>query len=261
MVYIYILLLDNEKYYIGKTNNPDIRLDNHFLNNGAEWTKKYKPIKILELIPNCDDYDEDKYTIKYMDKFGINNVRGGSFVTIELEKDTIKFIEKMCRSANNSCFKCGKNGHYIKDCHQNDMKKIDISLDTILFRDPRQIIEIINDINIIEDLQNFKIKIGDIGLNKGKHYINLQDIINDIDDQKNCNLIYNNIYKNDLDAFQANEKYIKMLNLYKSSNLKNLAELLSRLSPSFLRYLQNNKNKTFTELHNTFVISFNTRNI
>lgn len=80
MVYIYVLELVDNKYYVGKTDNPQFRLESHFNSNGAAWTKKYKPINIIELIPNCDDYDEDKYTLKYMEKYGINNVRGGSFV-------------------------------------------------------------------------------------------------------------------------------------------------------------------------------------
>ena len=75
MVFIYALQLEQQKYYIGKTNNPQFRLETHFNSNGAEWTKKYKPVHIVEIIPNCDNYDEDKYTIKYMEKYGINNVR------------------------------------------------------------------------------------------------------------------------------------------------------------------------------------------
>ena len=65
MVFIYILELENKKYYVGKTTNPDFRLEQHFNNSGSQWTKKYKPIKILELKSNCDDYDEDKYTKMY----------------------------------------------------------------------------------------------------------------------------------------------------------------------------------------------------
>ena len=56
MVYVYILKLENGKYYVGKTNNPEYRLNNHFNENGSAWTKKYKPIKILKLIPNCDNF-------------------------------------------------------------------------------------------------------------------------------------------------------------------------------------------------------------
>jgi cellular nucleic acid-binding protein len=116
MVYIYILKLQNNKYYVGKTTNPNFRLESHFNSNGSEWTKKYKPIKVLELIPNCDDYDEDKYTRIYMDRFGIESTRGGSFVKIFLDKATKEQLIKMSNSTNNKCFNCGKDGHYANEC-------------------------------------------------------------------------------------------------------------------------------------------------
>ena len=95
MVYIYILQLKEQKFYIGKTTNPKFRLYNHFNSNGSEWTKIYKPIKVLELIKNCDDYDEDKITQQYMDKYGIDNVRGGSFTRIKLDEATINILTHM----------------------------------------------------------------------------------------------------------------------------------------------------------------------
>lgn len=39
MVFIYVLKLKNSKYYIGKTTNPKIRLDNHFDLNGQNGLK------------------------------------------------------------------------------------------------------------------------------------------------------------------------------------------------------------------------------
>ena len=83
MVYIYVLKLISNKYYVGKTNNPDFRFNNHLNFKGSAWTKLYKPIKLMELIEG-DKYDEDKYTMKYMDKYGISNVRGGSYSNIKL---------------------------------------------------------------------------------------------------------------------------------------------------------------------------------
>ena len=122
MVFIYILLLELNKYYIGKTNNPDIRLDYHFNSDGSEWTKIYKPIKVYEVISNCDSYDEDKYTLKYMEKEGINNVRGGSFSQIELSVEQIKLISQMIKGATDKCFNCGESGHFIKDCIESKIE-------------------------------------------------------------------------------------------------------------------------------------------
>ena len=138
MVFIYILLLELNKYYIGKTNNPDIRIDNHFNCYGSEWTKIYKPIKVYELISDCDSYDEDKYTLKYMEKEGINNVRGGSFSKIELSEEQIKLISQMIKGASDKCFNCGESGHFIKDCIESkiqdyleDIKNENIQNETI----------------------------------------------------------------------------------------------------------------------------------
>jgi len=120
MVFIYALQLEEGKYYIGKTNNPQVRLDSHFQSNGSEWTKKYSPVKVLEIKPNCDDYDEDKITRQYMDKYGINNVRGGSFVSVKLNNSEKEILKQMSNGTNNKCFDCGKGGHFAKDCQEND---------------------------------------------------------------------------------------------------------------------------------------------
>lgn len=116
MVYIYILELEQHKYYVGKTNHPGLRLDNHFEGSGSVWTKKYKPIRILEMIPNCDNFDEDKYTIQYMEKYGINNVRGGSFCQIKLTDSNIETLQQIIKSVTNNCYICGNPGHYAKEC-------------------------------------------------------------------------------------------------------------------------------------------------
>ncbi len=125
MVYIYILKLITNKYYIGKTTNPNFRIDSHFNSNGSSWTRKYKPIEVIKIIPNSDDYDEDKYTLKYMEEFGINNVRGGSFCEIKLSTENILTIKKMITSSSDLCFICGEPGHFASDCKKDENKFFD----------------------------------------------------------------------------------------------------------------------------------------
>jgi predicted GIY-YIG superfamily endonuclease len=120
---IYVLRLTNNKYYIGKSANILERIEDHIDGNGAAWTNKYKPIQILDIIPNCDIEDENKYTLRYMKEKGINNVRGGSFCQIELEKENIITIKKMICDSDNACYYCKKEGHFISDCPEKIKKQ------------------------------------------------------------------------------------------------------------------------------------------
>jgi GIY-YIG catalytic domain len=121
MVSIYILNLECDKLYVGRTSNIDFRLDDHFNNCGSYWTKKYKPQSVKEIYKNCTNYDEDKYTIWMMAQYGIDNVRGGSFTQINLTDNEISIIQKMINNANDLCFKCYMNNHYANECPQKEI--------------------------------------------------------------------------------------------------------------------------------------------
>lgn len=120
MVCIYVLQLENNKYYVGKSNNPLKRLTDHINSNGSAWTNKYKPLDVIEVIPNCDPFDEDKYTIKYMEQYGINNVRGGSFCRIKLSQESKATIKKMINGTTDKCYQCGEAGHFANRCPEKE---------------------------------------------------------------------------------------------------------------------------------------------
>lgn len=115
-MFIYILELEEGKYYVGKTENPDYRIESHFASNGSAWTKKYKPLSVLEIIPNCDNYDEEKHTMKCMEKYGINNVRGGSFCQIRLSDENINTLNQIINGVNDRCYMCGSDEHFANKC-------------------------------------------------------------------------------------------------------------------------------------------------
>ena len=116
MVNIYILKLEQNKYYIGKSTNPNFRLEQHFNATGSSWTQTYKPLEVISIIPNCDDFDEDKITLQYMAKYGIDNVRGGSFCELHLTTENKNTINKMLSSSQNKCFICSGTDHFAKYC-------------------------------------------------------------------------------------------------------------------------------------------------
>ena len=124
---IYILRLESGKYYIGKTNNLKQRKKEHLNGTASAWTRKYKPISVEKIISNASSFDEDKYTKIYMNKYGIHNVRGGSYVQINLDENQKETLTREIRGATDKCIQCGRTGHFVKNCYA----KTDVSGNTL----------------------------------------------------------------------------------------------------------------------------------
>jgi len=77
---IYVLELEDDCFYIGITYNLNFRLAQHIAGEGAQWTRLHKPVKVVEVFyDDCSRQKEDEVTKQYMDIYGAECVRGGSW--------------------------------------------------------------------------------------------------------------------------------------------------------------------------------------
>lgn len=98
---LYALELEDGAYYVGITAYRDVakRFNMHVEGKGAKWTKLHKPIRIIEtkqigLICERDAVElETALTFKYMEKFGMYNVRGGSLCRVDSRSHAAQFNE------------------------------------------------------------------------------------------------------------------------------------------------------------------------
>lgn len=92
---IYIIRLEQNKYYIGHAINLEQRLNDHAEGKISKYTQKYRPLSIKKIIPDANAIHLDKYVVKYMEKYGMNSVRGGSFDNEILGKEQIKYLKSV----------------------------------------------------------------------------------------------------------------------------------------------------------------------
>jgi predicted GIY-YIG superfamily endonuclease len=74
--YIYVLQLIDDRYYIGRSQNVLQRIEQHFNGDGSVYTKKFKPLKVVEIVEETTNEDERNKTIEYIKKYTWEKVRG-----------------------------------------------------------------------------------------------------------------------------------------------------------------------------------------
>jgi predicted GIY-YIG superfamily endonuclease len=116
MEQLYVLQLEKGKYYVGKTADVMKRFEQHKSGSGSAWTSKYTPVKMLECRALNGDHDENNVTKDYMKKFGINNVRGGSYTQVALPADVESVLQREFRGNADVCYKCNLAGHFANQC-------------------------------------------------------------------------------------------------------------------------------------------------
>ena len=114
---LYVLELEHGKYYVGTTNNLQRRFQEHVDGVGSVWTRKYAPLAIERSVIVDGVLHEDRVTKELMLKYGIDNVRGGSYCRIDLDDGQYQSLTTELRTATGVCFKCGRAGHFAAQCH------------------------------------------------------------------------------------------------------------------------------------------------
>ena len=99
MDYIYILKLENNKWYVGFTRNIKQRLHKHLNTKSGgqskgKWTRYNKAISAKYSGPGSRNL-EDELTLVYMQKYGINNVRGGKWVNSILKYKQVQQLNSI----------------------------------------------------------------------------------------------------------------------------------------------------------------------
>jgi hypothetical protein len=99
---IYILKLQEDKYYIGKSNDVMSDYIEHLEGRKCKWTQIYRPILIIKSILNVSPNEIYSIFNRYISDYGIHKVRGDILqefvlnpIQIESLKNTISCIRKI----------------------------------------------------------------------------------------------------------------------------------------------------------------------
>jgi predicted GIY-YIG superfamily endonuclease len=114
---VYVLQLEDGKYYVGKTQRPvSERMDEHRNGHGAAWTQLHAVTGLVDATETSNPHQEDNVTLDYMKRYGVDNVRGGPYSKVNLTRDEINGIERRIRHNADACFGCGSTNHFANQC-------------------------------------------------------------------------------------------------------------------------------------------------
>lgn len=118
-MYIYVLKLADQCWYVGRTERIDValRIDEHGAHAGSAWTRLHRPIRVDLVRPNAKATDEMALVVEYMRQYGIDRVRGGVLGQCVLSEGQRRVAQDLVRDLDDRCFRCGRRGHFVTTCN------------------------------------------------------------------------------------------------------------------------------------------------
>jgi hypothetical protein len=107
---IYVIELKDGFYYVGRYNIAQLKIG-----IGPNWTKVYLPVSVIEekfKYGEDEDDIENKLVYKYMEKYGIDKVRGGSYNSTNLSEYQINCLNNILKKNEKTTYK-SKESHSI----------------------------------------------------------------------------------------------------------------------------------------------------
>jgi predicted GIY-YIG superfamily endonuclease len=92
---VYVLKLSDNKWFIGKTYDIGKMYNAVLSGENSLWTQIYKPLYIHNIHYEVDDYKEEDVLMEYIDRYGIENVRGGKYEECVLSISQLKYISNI----------------------------------------------------------------------------------------------------------------------------------------------------------------------
>lgn len=125
---VYVLRLQDNRFYVGKTINAKKCYQDHIDGIACEWTKQYPPIMMDKIVPNATD--EMVYILlkEYRLKYGATNVQGEEPMNPFLlpsypliNPECLSYVLSLMKKQEgiNGCYQCGRMGHNGWDCFAN----------------------------------------------------------------------------------------------------------------------------------------------
>ena len=117
---VYILQLEDDRIYVGTSQDVERRVLQHVSGKGAAFTRRFKPTGVrlprLGNVSGDGDAAERDETLRYMYLKGIDMVRGWKYTQVEMSSADALEAESNIRELFNLCRRCGGKGHFVGQC-------------------------------------------------------------------------------------------------------------------------------------------------